>query len=251
MGEGSARETDTVEEPKGHRHKVYPMAETERKYEFVVEFSVGDSSHTAVRAYPVNPDFNAKRNVHLFMQSAFTYYNKAKKYSWEAKHHIRGFDCNEYVYDKSKGGVPTGMIPRARDYLKMQYGDRVAITISKEIRNMFSPPSGQVTREEIEEFTKTLDIHDRETGKPLVPFEHQYRLVEIALNRRRGLLFACTSAGKSVSMMIIARYLMEKEHKKILVIVPSKGLVEQLYDNFYTDYGWDEARDYCTLLNGE
>ena len=100
MGEGSARETDTVEEPKGHRHKVYPMAETERKYEFVVEFSVGDSSHTAVRAYPVNPDFNAKRNVHLFMQSAFTYYNKAKKYSWEAKHHIRGFDCNEYFYDK-------------------------------------------------------------------------------------------------------------------------------------------------------
>ena len=251
MGEGSARETDTVEEPKGHRHKVYPMAETERKYEFVVEFSVGDSSHTAVRAYPVNPDFNAKRNVHLFMQSAFTYYNKAKKYSWEAKHHIRGFDCNEYFYDKSKGWIPTGMIPRARDYLKMQYGDRVAITISKEIRNMFSPPSGQVTREEIEEFTKTLDIHDRETGKPLVPFEHQYRLVEIALNRRRGLLFACTSAGKSVSMMIIARYLMEKEHKKILVIVPSKGLVEQLYDNFYTDYGWDEARDYCTLLHGE
>ena len=185
------------------------------------------------------------------MASAFTYFSREKKYSWEVKNHIRGATPFEHFYDKSKRWIPTGMIPRARDYLKMQYGDRVGITISKEIRNMYSPPFGPITRAEIEDYTRTLNIHDRETGKPLTPYEHQYRLVEIALNRRRGLLFACTSAGKSVSMMIIARYLMEKEHKKILIIVPSKGLVEQLYDNFYTDYGWDEARDYCTLLHGE
>ena len=222
----------------------------DKKYEFIVEFAVGDASHTEVRVYPVDPGFKAN-NVHMFMSSAFTFYNKAKKYSWEAKHHIRGFDCNEYFYDRQRHWIPTGMIPRARDYLKMQYGDRVGITISKDIRNMFSPPFGTVSREEIVDFAKSLDIHDRETGKPLTPYEHQYRLVEIALNRRRGSLFACTSAGKSVSMMIIARFLVEKEHRKVLVIVPSKGLVEQLYDNFYTDYGWDDAREHCTLLHGE
>lgn len=221
-----------------------------RQYDAVVEFTVGDASHTAVVVHPVNPNFNPII-VHRFMSSAFTYFSKAKKYSWEVKNHIRGATPYEYFYDEKRRWIPTGMIPRARDYLRMQYGDRVGITISKEIRNMYSPPFGQITREDIEEYTKTLNIHDRETGKPLVPYEHQYRLVEIALNRRRGLLFACTSAGKSVSMMIIARYLMEKEHKKILIIVPSKGLVEQLYDNFYTDYGWDEAREYCTLLHGE
>jgi len=233
-------------------------------YEFVVEFAVGDASHTAVRVYPVKEGFDPK-TVHRFLHSAFTYYNKTKKYSWEAKHHIRGFDCNERFYDFNRGWLPTGMIPRARDYLKLQYGERVGITISKDIRNMFSAPFGQVTREEIEEYAESLYIwnrgdYEKDLKKGLdvtrdmyrmTPYEHQYRLVELALNRRRGCLFACTSAGKSVSMMIIARYLVEKEHRKVLVIVPSKGLVEQLYDNFYTDYGWDEAKDHCTLLHGE
>ena len=153
------------------------------QYDAIVEFAVGDSSHTAVIVHPVKPDFNP-RTVHLFMASAFTYYSKAKKYSWEVKNHIRGATPYEHFYDTGKKWIPTGMIPRARDYLRMQYGNRVGITISKEIRNMYSPPFGQITRKEIEEYAKTLNIHDRETGRPLNPYEHQYRL-RLAKYRRR------------------------------------------------------------------
>ena len=220
--------------------------------DFVVQFGIADASNASITVFPSEkmPDPNA---VHRFLQSAFTYYDKSKKYTWEVKHHVRGADCNVRFYDPNKNHLiplPIGMIPRARDYLKMQYGDKIGISISKEVRALFSPPNGPITREAIEEFAKSLNMHDRVTGQELTLFEHQYQLVDMALNRRRCTLFACTSAGKSLSMMVIARYLVEKEHKKVLVIVPSSGLVEQLYSNFYDDYGWDEAKDHCTLIHG-
>lgn len=217
--------------------------------DFVVQFGIADASNTQITVFPSEkmPDPKA---VHRFLHSAFTYYDKSKKYTWEVQHHVRGADCNVRFYDFNRGRIPIGMIPRTRDYLKMQYGESVGISITKEIREMFSPPDGPITREVIEEYAKSLNIHDRVTGNPLNLFEHQYKLVDMALNRRRCSLFACTSAGKSVSMMVIARYLVEKEHKKILIIVPSSGLVEQLYSNFYDDYGWDEAKEHCTLIHG-
>jgi superfamily II DNA or RNA helicase len=239
------------------------MAE-EKKYDMIVQFGVGDASHASVRVYSDRPGFNPS-TVHTFLNSAFTYFSESKKRSWEVKHHINGAKPYEEFYDLSHGWIPTGMVARARDYLKMQYGDRVGISITNEIRQMYSPPDGPIPLEDIKAYAESLNIWNRgeyekalaKGGKVskeafrLTPYEHQYRLVELALNKRRCCLFACTSAGKSVSIMIIARYLVEKEHRKVLVIVPSKGLVEQLYDNFYQDYGWDEAREHCTLLHGE
>lgn len=218
--------------------------------EFIVQFGIADASNAQITVYPGESGIEPK-SVHRFLHSAFTYYDQSRKYSWEVMHHVRGADCNVRFYDFNHGRIPIGMIPRARDYLYLQYGDRCGISITKEVRAMYSPPEGKkVTREEIEEFAESLDIHERESGKKLTPYEHQYKLVEMALNRRRCSLFACTSSGKSVSIMIIARYLVEKEHRKVLVIVPSSGLVEQLYSNFYDDYGWDDAKEHCTLIHG-
>ena len=49
-------------------------------------------------------------------------------------------------------------------------------------------------------------------------------------------------------MYVNARYLTEIERKKILIVVPSTNLVEQLFTDFRDDYGWDDAESSCTRI---
>ena len=139
------------------------------------------------------------------------------------------------------------------------------VRITRAIREMFTPPFGPIPVETVRAYAETLHMYDREKylekkseGLDVKPedfslklFEHQEKIVLDALNRRRLSILACTSSGKSMSMMVIARYLMDRENKKILVIVPNATLVEQLYRNFEMDYGWENAREFCTLIHGK
>lgn len=189
----------------------------------------------------------AKRILN-YAYGVFRYRDKSKEYTWEGQNGYS--DCMVEFYNKYNNTLPIGLIPRMRNYLKAEFPD-ITVRISNDIRVMYTPPHGEVTEEVLKEFAEGLDIHDRETGDRFMPFDHQYRLAYLALNKRRCSLFACTSAGKSLAMMLTVRYLVEKENRKVLVVVPSSGLVEQLYDNFYADYGWDDAKDNCTLIHGK
>ena len=163
---------------------------------------------------------------------------------------MKKHECMVFFYDRKARTLQIGLIPRVKDLLVSQYAGMVSIGIDTEIRRMFTPPHGYVDEQMIRSYAATLKIHNRKTGKTLVPYEHQIRLAVRALNGRRVSLLACTSAGKSLSMMIIARYLLEREHKRrVLIIVPSTNLVEQLYSDFYNDYGWDNAELYCSRLH--
>lgn len=157
-------------------------------------------------------------------------------------------DCNVYFYDEVNHTVPVGLIPRLTRALKKQY--QCKVNLSPVLYNMFVPPKDEVTRDRMLAFANTLHMYNREEGFEIKPYEHQLNLAVRAINGRRISLLACTSAGKSLSMMIIARYLVEREHKKLLIIVPSTNLVEQLYSDFYNDYGWDDAKKHCTLIHG-
>lgn len=189
------------------------------------------------------------RRIEGFVYNTLSFHDKSKTFTWAAQN---GYDdCMVRFYDKGTHSLPIGLIPRITRTLKEMYSGW-KVRISDSIRAMYTPPA-PISQDAIRAYAVTLDLHGTgEKGEriDIVPYEHQYRLVEQALNRRRCSLLACTSAGKSLSMCIIARYLVEKERRKILIIVPSTNLVEQLYSDFHDDYGWAEARQHCTLLHG-
>lgn len=187
------------------------------------------------------------KQIETFIHTSLKYRNEQKARSWEGKHHT--IDVNDYFYDKSTKTIPIGLIPRLCRMLKLQY-PRIHITLSNDIDNMYRPPRGKITADQIKAYAATLHLHNDVDNFDLTVFDHQVRLVERALNGRRISLLACTSAGKSLSMMIIARYLMERENKKILIVVPSSNLVKQLFRDFHVEYGWKEAGEYCTQIYG-
>ena len=74
------------------------------------------------------------------------------------------------------------------------------------------------------------------------PRKYQVQGVYDALRHNRKLLISPTASGKSMMIYSLVRYYVEKE-QKILLVVPTTSLVEQMYKDFF-DYGWD-AESYC------
>jgi len=74
------------------------------------------------------------------------------------------------------------------------------------------------------------------------PRDYQIDAVHDALKYNRKLLISPTASGKSFMIYTIVRYFVAK-NKKILLVVPTTSLVEQMFKDF-CDYGWD-AENHC------
>mgnify|MGYP001165394605 CR=1 FL=1 len=74
------------------------------------------------------------------------------------------------------------------------------------------------------------------------PRKYQVEGVCDALKHNRKLLISPTASGKSLMIYSLVRYYIEQQ-QKILLVVPTTSLVEQMYKDF-RDYGWD-SESYC------
>jgi len=74
------------------------------------------------------------------------------------------------------------------------------------------------------------------------PRKYQIEGVYDALRHNRKLLISPTASGKSLMIYSLVRYYVDRQ-QKILLVVPTTSLVEQMYKDF-VDYGWD-AGSYC------
>lgn len=96
-----------------------------------------------------------------------------------------------------------------------------------------------------ESFEKNCAEALRNTGMKMR--DYQEAACKLALQKKIGILQCCTSSGKSMIIYnMIRNMLTYKRIKKILLIVPSVSLVEQMHSDF-KDYGWNEVDDYVTL----
>ena len=90
-----------------------------------------------------------------------------------------------------------------------------------------------VTEKNVLGFIKSLNI----------PFEHRdYQLdcIMSALAKQRGLFVSPTASGKSYIIYVLVRFYFIMK-KKILIIVPTTSLVEQMASDFVS-YGWSQKQ---------
>lgn len=69
-------------------------------------------------------------------------------------------------------------------------------------------------------------------GNEITPHDYQIDAVKHALYNRRCLLISPTGSGKSLIIYMILLELIKKINKKILIVVPTTGLVTQLKSDF-------------------
>ena len=81
------------------------------------------------------------------------------------------------------------------------------------------------------------------------PRIYQYKAVYEALKNNRKLLLSPTGSGKSLMIYSIVRYYTATA-KKILIIVPTTSLVEQMVDDFIS-YGWNADAHVHKIYGGK
>jgi len=88
-----------------------------------------------------------------------------------------------------------------------------------------------------------------------LPFDMYYYQEEAAikaLQYKKSTLLMATGSGKSAIIYLLMRILYQmQEADKIILIVPSIGLVEQMKGNMVDDYGWDKFDTMAYTLTGD
>ena len=94
----------------------------------------------------------------------------------------------------------------------------------------------------IMEFIKSLDLKSK--GEPISIRDYQFNAICEGLQRKRSILLSPTGSGKSLILYCLSKYWLQMltdgfnypRAGKVLIIVPTTSLVEQMYGDF-ADYG--------------
>jgi superfamily II DNA or RNA helicase len=146
----------------------------------------------------------------------------------------RIWDGKIRLFSPSNGELYTGLLPYLTKYLDDYEED---YTVSEELQDEKS-----IDRQILDGFIRQLRLRSR--GKSIKPRDYQINAVEYAIRKHRALLLSPTASGKSLIIYILVRYYMllleDKATDKVLILVPTTSLVEQMSSDFI-DYGWQEA----------
>ena len=91
---------------------------------------------------------------------------------------------------------------------------------------------------------------------PYNPYEHQLNGILHAINNERCLLISPTGSGKSLMIYCLMRFYLDRlpKDKKILIVVPTTGLVSQMLSDF-SDYSssssWDSEQNCHAIFSGQ
>jgi superfamily II DNA or RNA helicase len=99
----------------------------------------------------------------------------------------------------------------------------------------------EISEENLKGFIDSLKLKSQ--GKSIESRDYQVNAIQHAIRKHRALLLSPTASGKSLIIYILIRYYMlllqDKATDKILILVPTTSLVEQMFSDFI-DYGWNE-----------
>ena len=146
----------------------------------------------------------------------------------------RIWDGKIRLYSPATGELYLGLLSYLEKWL-IDYDE--PYEISEELKD-----EKQIDRQILDGFIRQLNLRAR--GKSIRPRDYQVDAVDFAIRKHRALLLSPTASGKSLIIYILVRYyellLREQQNDKILILVPTTSLVEQMTSDFI-DYGWQEA----------
>jgi len=146
----------------------------------------------------------------------------------------RIWDGKIRLFSPATGELYLGLLPYLQKWLDEW---EEPYEISKELQD-----EKQIDRPILDGFIRSLRL--RSSGRSIKPRDYQVDAIEYAIRNHRALLLSPTASGKSLIIYILVRYymlLLEPEATdKILILVPTTSLVEQMYSDFI-DYGWLET----------
>ena len=179
-----------------------------------------------------------EEHVHKELADYFTFEVPEAKYL-KKNPRYKYWDGTIRLYSPGSGSLYCGLIDHLQSWADEReykiylapdewYGDVV------EDNNFVSPPGVKVFMDKISK---------------VKPRDYQYKAVYDAIKNNRKLLLSPTGSGKSLMIYSIVRYYTATA-KKILIIVPTTSLVEQMVDDFIS-YGWNADAHVHKIYGGK
>lgn len=182
-------------------------------------------------------------DISLELHEYFTMF--AENYQHHPLYKARRWNGKLYFYHSRNHAIYAGLVGEVLTFAKER---GYSVELDKSVVELFKFPSS-ITREQFVEFVKSLDIHDY--GDQLEIRDYQMLGAWQALTTRRRVFSSNTSSGKSVIQYICIRLLQREIEGKVLLVVPSQNLVEQMYSDFRnyssTDENWNIEYECCRL----
>lgn len=161
-----------------------------------------------------------------FYAPNFRFHPKFKSRMWDGRIHI---------FHTKNNTIYAGLI----EYIYKFAEDRGYSIISA-----FEPDEIKITSDDIKQFVDTLKISSNNVD--IDTRDYQLSAIETCVRHKRQIILSATSSGKSLVIYVLMRYLQTITDKKLLLIVPTVGLVTQMYNDF-VDYSTNT--DWCVEDN--
>jgi len=178
----------------------------------------------------VNIKLHCEAHILYELQPYFTFEVESAKFM--SQYRSRHWDGKIRLLSTHTGEIYVGLLNKIIDKLKnhnysYQFKENKFYGLPFEVND-------EISFEGVKDYMKSICSHS--------PRKYQIEGVYDALKHNRKLLISPTASGKSLMIYSLVRYYVDKG-LKILLVVPTTSLVEQMYKDFQ-DYGWD-AESYC------
>ena len=144
----------------------------------------------------------------------------------------RNWNGEIHLYDMRSKQIYVGLLDKIVSFCR-NYGYTYRFEDNKFYGTPYEENDG-ISLEGVKDYMHSICAH--------TPRKYQVEGVYGALKHNRKLLISPTASGKSLMIYSLVRYYVERG-EKILLVVPTTSLVEQMYKDF-EEYGWD-SQSWC------
>ena len=173
---------------------------------------------------------DSEPHIEYELRDHFTFEVEGAKFMPQYRN--RNWNGEIHLFDLRSKKIYVGLLDKI-----IAFCDRHDYTYKFEDNNYYGAPfevNEGISYDGVKDYMRSICSHQ--------PRKYQVEGVYDALKHNRKLLISPTASGKSLMIYSLVRYYVEKG-QKILLVVPTTSLVEQMYKDFL-DYGWD-ADSYC------
>ena len=182
------------------------------------------------KANEVFLQINAEPHIQYELRDHFTFQVEGAKFM--PQYRKRNWNGEIHLFDLRTKRIYIGLLDKIISFCKRH--DYTYKFVDNEYYGTPFEVNEGISYQGVSDYMKSICRHS--------PRKYQIEGVYDALRHNRKLLISPTASGKSLMIYSLVRYYIDK-HEKILLVVPTTSLVEQMYKDFQ-DYGWD-SDSYC------
>ena len=162
---------------------------------------------------------NCESSIGEELKEFFSFFVPGHKYMPAFKRRV--WDGKIKLYNPSTKELPVGLYP----YL-LQFANKRSYNIEHEDTE-YGPPykENPINLKWIIDFIKSLKL-------PHEIRDYQFNGIVEAIKRKRAILISPTGSGKSLIIYCLLRWFIKNYDTKVLIIVPTTSLVEQMFNDF-------------------